>query len=86
MHGVFKLVPITSVPTRLKVVGSRWVWNIKAKGTYKGRLGEQGMLQLFGVDTPGVGPELLLNQPVENLLNEEEKRRYQGITGTVHVF
>ena len=33
--------------------------------------------------TPGVGPELSLNQLQEKLLNEEEKRWYQGITGAV---
>ena len=31
--------------------------------------------------TPGVGPELYLDQPEENLLNEEGKRRYESITG-----
>ena len=31
--------------------------------------------------TPGVGPELSLYQPEENLLSEESKRRYQSITG-----
>ena len=30
---------------------------------------------------PGVGPELFLDQPEENLLNEEGKRRYQSVTG-----
>ena len=34
--------------------------------------------------TPGVGPELSLNQQEEEkLLNEEEKQRYQRITGAV---
>ena len=31
--------------------------------------------------TPGMGTELSLDQPEENLLNEEGKRRYQSITG-----
>ena len=31
--------------------------------------------------TPGVGPELSLDQPKENLLNEEGKLRYQSMTG-----
>ena len=31
--------------------------------------------------TPEVGPELFLDQPEDNLLNEEGKRRYQSITG-----
>ena len=35
------------------------------------------------VYTPGVGPELSLDQPdaKENFLNQESKRRYQSITG-----
>ena len=31
--------------------------------------------------TPGVGPELFLDQPEENLSNEEGKRRYRSVTG-----
>ena len=31
--------------------------------------------------TPGVGPEPSVDQPEENLLNKEGKRRYQSITG-----
>ena len=57
-HGVFKLVPI-----------ARWVVKIKVKCIYKGRLGVQGVLQIPGVDTPGVGWELSPNQPEEKLLN-----------------
>ena len=40
-----------------------------------------GMRGCNSVYTPGVGPELSLDQPEENLLNEEGKRRYQSITG-----
>ena len=32
--------------------------------------------------TPGAGPELSLNQPENNLLDEEGKRRYQSIEST----
>ena len=36
--------------------------------------------------TPGAGPERSLNQPEENLLDEEGKRRYQSIVGaTMHL-
>ena len=41
-HGVFNLVPITSVPAGHKVVGTRWVLKIKVDNTYKGRLVVQG--------------------------------------------
>ena len=44
-RGVFNLVPITSVPAGHKVVGTRWVWKIKADSTYKGRLVVQGFSQ-----------------------------------------
>ena len=33
--------------------------------------------------TPGVGKELSLDHPEENLLNKEDKRRFQAITGSV---
>ena len=32
--------------------------------------------------TPGVGPELSLDQPEENLLNEDGEQRYESITGS----
>ncbi|CAM9765973.1 unnamed protein product, partial [Ascophyllum nodosum] len=32
-RGVFNLVPITSVPAGHKVVGTKWVWKIKADST-----------------------------------------------------
>ena len=31
-HGVYELVPITSVPNGQKVVGTRWVYKVKASG------------------------------------------------------
>ena len=52
-HGVFDLVPITSVPGRHKVVGTRWVFKIKADSTYKGRLVVQEFSQIPGVDCGG---------------------------------
>ena len=76
---IARRVPITSVPAGHNIVSTRWVFKVKAKGTYKGRLVVQGFSQIPGVSTPGVGPELSLNQP-EKMLNEEEKRRYPAIT------
>ena len=52
-HGVFDLVPITSVPAGRKVVGNRWVFEMKADSTYKGRFVVQGVSQIFGVDCSG---------------------------------
>ena len=37
-HGVFELIPTTSVPAGHKVVGTRWVFNVMVDKTYKGRL------------------------------------------------
>lgn len=49
----------------------------------------RSILQKFGmadckpVSTPGAGPELSTNQPESSLLNDEEKEKYQAITGSV---
>ena len=40
-----------------------------------------GMSECKPSNTPGYGPELSNQQPDETLLNEEEKKRYQGIVG-----
>ena len=40
-----------------------------------------GMSECKPVNTPGYGPELFNQQPDEALLDEEEKKRYQGIVG-----
>ena len=40
-----------------------------------------GMRDCNPAYSPGVEPTLFLDQPEENLLNEEGKRRYQSITG-----
>ena len=37
-HGVYELVSILFVPNGRKVVGTRWVYKIKADGVYNGRL------------------------------------------------
>ena len=37
-HGVYELVPASSVPSGQKVVGSRWVNKIKADDLFKSRL------------------------------------------------
>ena len=50
-HGVFNLVSITSVST--DIVGTRWVFEIKADSNYKGRLVVQGFSQIPGVDCGG---------------------------------
>ena len=48
-HGVFYLVPITSVSARHKVIGTRWVLKIKVDSSYKGRRVVQGFSQILGM-------------------------------------
>ena len=52
-HDVYELVPITSIPNRRKVVGTRWVNKIKADGVYKGRLVVLGWSRVPGIDCGG---------------------------------
>ena len=49
MHGVYELVPTTSVPNGRRLVGTRWVYKIKAGGVYKGRLVVLGWSQVPGI-------------------------------------
>ena len=53
-RGVYELVPITSVSNGRNVIGTRWVYKIKADGVYKGRLVELGWSQVFGIDCGGI--------------------------------
>ena len=52
----------------------------------------KNVVQRYGMEgcnpayTPGVGPELSLDHMEEKPLNEDEKRRRQGIIGVVHEF
>ena len=48
-HGILKLVPITSVPARHNVGGTKWVFKIKVNSTYKGRLVVQGFFKIPAV-------------------------------------
>ena len=52
-HGMYELVPITSVPNGRKVVGTRWVYRIKADGVYKGCLVVLRWSQVPGIDCGG---------------------------------
>ena len=68
-HGVFDLVPITSVPTGHKLVGIRWwVFKTKADSTYKGRLVVQGFLQMPGVDCGGTFAPVCRLQSIRMML------------------
>ena len=49
----------------------------------KSLLERYGMGNCNPAHTPCVGKQLSLDQPEENLLNKEDKRRFQAITGSV---
>ena len=77
-HGVYELVPISSISNGRKVVGTHW---INQKDYTEDIVQSYGMRGYNPAYISGVGPELTLDRPEENLLNEEGKRRYQIITG-----
>ncbi|CAN0254903.1 unnamed protein product [Ascophyllum nodosum] len=45
-HGVFNLLPITAAPVGEKVIGTRWLFKIKANSTYNCRLVVPGFSQI----------------------------------------
>ena len=49
-NKVYTLLPMTAVPTGHKIIGSRWVYKVKADNPYKGRVVVLGWGQLPGVD------------------------------------
>ena len=52
-NSVYTLVPVTAVLTGHKIIGSRWVYKVKADKSYKGRVVVLGWGQLPGVDCGG---------------------------------
>ena len=52
-NNVYPLVPATAVPAGHKIVGSRWVYKVKADKSYKGRVVVLGWGQVPGVDCGG---------------------------------
>ena len=49
-HKVFDLVSSVSVPSEKKVIGTKWVFKVKADHTLKGRVVVQGWRQVPGID------------------------------------
>ena len=81
---------ITDMDNALRVLGMNVVRNRK-KGTitiYQSNYTED-VIERFGLKdcnpafTPGMGPQLSLNRPKETLLDDENEKRYQSITGAV---
>ena len=52
-NNVYTLVPTTAVPAGHKIIGSRWVYKVKADKSYKGRVVVLGWGQVPGVDCGG---------------------------------
>ena len=48
--NVYKHVPRSTFPTGEKVIGTKWIFKVKAKQTYKARLISQGWNQVPGQD------------------------------------
>ena len=48
--NVYTLLPATSVPAGHKIIGSRWVYKVKADNSHKGRVVVLGWGQLPGID------------------------------------
>ena len=59
-HGVYELVPASSVPAGQKVVGSCWINKIKADDLFKRRLVVLGWAQVHGIDCGGTFTRLKL--------------------------
>ena len=49
-NNVYTVVPATAVPVGHKIIGSRWVYKVKADKSYKGRVVVLGWGQVPGVD------------------------------------
>ena len=56
---------------------------ISQKSYVKSLLERYGMAKCNPAYTPRVGQELSLDQPREKVLDEEDKKRFQAITGIV---
>ena len=67
-HGVYELVPITSVPNGRKVVGARWVYKIKVDRIYKGRLVVLGWSQVLGINCGGTFSPVCRLQSIQMVL------------------
>ena len=52
-QGVCELIPISFVRSSQKIVGTRWITEIKADGASKSRLVVQGWSQVHGIDYGG---------------------------------
>ena len=59
------------------------ILTISQEGYTKSMLERFGMSECKPLSTPGLGPQLSLDQPKGKLLGEVDNKRYQAITGSV---
>ena len=76
-HGVYELVLLTSVPNGRKVIGTRWVYKIKADGAYKGRLAVLGWSQVPGIDCGGTFAPVCRLQSVQMVFSIAAELDYE---------
>ena len=67
-HGVYELVPASSVPAGQKVVGSRWVNKIKADDFFKSRLIVLKWAQVPRIDCGGTFTPVCSLQSIRMML------------------
>ena len=67
-NNVHTLVPATAVPAGDKIVGSRWVYRVKADKSYKGRVVVLGWGQVPGVDCGGTFAPVCTLQSIRMVL------------------
>ena len=67
-NNVYTLVPATAAPAGHKIVGSRWVYKVKADKSYKGRIVVLGWGQVPGVDCGGTFVPVCRLQSIRKVL------------------
>lgn len=67
-RGVYELVPITAVPTGQRMVGTRWINNIKTDGTYRGHLAVRGWSLVPRIDCDGTFASVCRLQSIRMML------------------
>ena len=76
-HIAFKLVPIISVSEEQKVVGTRWVFKIKADSAYRVRPVVQEVSRILGVDCDGTFAPVCRLQSIRIMLEKAAELVYK---------
>ena len=78
-NNVYTLVPATAVPAGHKIVGSRWVYKVKADKSYKGRVVVLGWGQVPGVDCGGTFAPVCRLQSIRMVLAIAAEFDFEGL-------